>query len=257
MVWNIDPIAFESGGIVVRWYGVFLSTAFVVAFFHTGWLMRLGDRADQFDRVVLAGFLGGIIGARLGHFLFYEPIQLRDSPLVVLDPGTGGLASHGAALGALVGLAASAWRNDRLPLVWLLARCSLSFALICAIVRIGNFFNGEILGTPTDLPWAVNFPRVDDIYRHPVQLYESLACVVCYGFLLTLLRHTRNDALVFGAALVGVSATRMVTELFKAPQSALEVNLDMTLGFYLTIPWLLFGMGVLGYSLVRGPARDR
>ncbi|MEX0943612.1 MAG: prolipoprotein diacylglyceryl transferase, partial [Pseudomonadales bacterium] len=233
--------------VTVRWYGLFLSLALVAAFFQLRYLVFSAGKAEYFDRIILFAFFGGVIGARVGHFLFYETAVLLEQPSVLVDLNMPGLASHGAIVGLMVSLWLSSL-GQTFAVIWIYARTAIAYVLFCVIIRLGNFFNSEILGTPTDRPWAVTFARVDDLPRHPVQLYESAACAVCLVFLLWLLARSGDDRKTFGAALVSMSLIRLVTESFKAPQAAIEAGLPLTVGQYLTFPFLLAGLILLSIA---------
>lgn len=253
MTWDVDPVAIASGLVSIRWYGIFLSLALVASFFQLRALVFAGGKAEFFDRIILFSFIGGLTGARLGHFLFYETDVLLATPSALVNLNLPGLASHGAIIGLMIAL----WLctiGQALRVIWIYARAAIAYALFAAIIRIGNFFNSEILGTPSDVPWAVTFARVDNLPRHPVQLYESAACMVCFAFLLWVLRRTGDDGKTFGAALLAMSLIRLATESFKAPQTAVETGLPFTLGQYLTIPFLILGTVVSVAAFRNRPA---
>lgn len=163
------------GSFEIRWYGVLYVIAFAIAW----WLLpRLGARrgitltADQWLIVLAAGMAGVICGGRLGYALLYEPQFFADNPLKILAISEGGMAFHGG----LVGVAIAVWlvaRRYRVPTLALLDVVVIPVAIGLSLGRIGNFINGELVGTPTMLPWGVLFPG-EDVPRHPVQLYGAL-----------------------------------------------------------------------------------
>ena len=119
--------------------------------------------------------VGTIAGARLGHCLFYDPAYYLTNPLKILMVWEGGLASHGGAIGILTALFLYSRKRPDQPYLWLLDRMAIVIALAGLFIRVGNFFNSEILGIPADVPWAIIFDRIDSLPRHPAQLYEAIA----------------------------------------------------------------------------------
>ncbi len=194
---------------------------------------------------------GAIVGARLGHCLFYDPTYYLAHPVDILKVWHGGLASHGAVLGIFTSLFLYARKRPDQPYLWLLDRVVVPTALGGFFIRLGNFFNSEIVGTPSDAPWAIVFSRVDDLARHPAQLYESLA----YGlFFLLLLRiyagrksHTPRG-LLLGLFMVIVFLFRFFVEFVKMRQAAYGHDFALSVGQWLSIPVILLGIVLLARS---------
>ena len=255
MIWEVDPFAIHTGVFSMRWYGIFLSSGLIAGFFHLRWLVDRAGHEVLFDDVALYGFVGGIIGARLGQFAFYEPQALIEHPLVLVSMGAPGLAGHGAIIGVCLAMLPLARRHKPFPYVFILSAFALSYVVFCVVVRIGNFFNSELVGVPASVPWAVKFVLYDGQYRHPVQLYESLAYLAAYPCLLWV--HRRLDSLgSFATTLTVMSFLRIVLEAFKEKQSGLELATAYTLGQYLSVPLLLLGIMLLLVSLRRERARS-
>jgi phosphatidylglycerol:prolipoprotein diacylglycerol transferase len=256
MIWDIDPVAVHTSVISLRWYGFFLSTALIASYYQLRWLMVTEVQVTAFERILPAVFLGSIIGARIGHFVFYAPDALLASPMILVDFSVPGLASHGAIVGGTFAVwLVARWRKD-VDFFWFLSRIAFSFVVFCVLIRVGNFFNSELVGTPTDLPWAVQFPRIDELFRHPVQLYESFAYLICHGVLLSIYKRGLSAKDLLGSVLIAMSLLRLLLENFKAGQSSLELALPYTLGYLLTLPVLVVGIGLLVWSRFSGGTHD-
>ncbi len=210
------------------------------------------------DRVTLHMIVATVIGARLGHYLFYErPSDYLLNPLEILQIWKGGLASHGAAIAIVIALALFAWRFENkargLGFLHLLDFVAVPTALAGALIRIGNFFNQEILGTQTQVPWGVVFGHPADhsapAPRHPVQLYEALAYFVVFFVLWRLTfkaKYLLHRGQLIGLFLILVFGFRLIAEAFKLEQSQLMADAtSWTMGQFLSIPAILAGVGLL------------
>src|SRR5690606_30530307 len=201
--WAGKEELFSIGSFGVRYYSLCWLLAFAVSYY----LMlkvfkREGKTQEDLDRFSIYIFLGTLIGARLGHCLFYEFDYYIQHPLEMILPfrkvdgswkltGFMGLASHGAAVGILAGLYLYA-KTAKTDFLWITDRLILVVPLAGAFVRLGNFFNSEIIGLPASVPWAVVFEKVDAVPRHPAQLYEALAYVVIFVILWTMYQRNRK-----------------------------------------------------------------
>lgn len=260
--WSIDPDLLEIGPITLRFYGVCFALAFLTGFFIMRWMFRRENVPErELDPLLIYMLLGTVIGARLGHCFFYKPDHFLSHPLEILQIWKGGLASHGGAAGILVSLYIYARRRrgkaaERITYVWILDRMALPVALGGALIRIGNFFNSEIIGVPADVPWAVVFERVDAAPRHPAQLYESLAYALVFLLLLAIYRRTRSApprGLQAGVFLLGVFSARFLIEFFKERQAAHAEDLALSMGQILSLPLILAGATIILVSLKRRP----
>lgn len=258
-IWNIRPELFVLGPVEVRWYGFFFACAFLFGLYHMERRVREEGLFVNTDGLLISLMVGTLAGARLVHCLFYEPGYYLTHPLEVVMVWRGGLASHGGLLGFLLGLWLFTWRGGA-PFLRLLDLLTVPAAFGGALVRLGNFFNSEIVGIPSDLPWAVVFLRVDGLSRHPVQLYESLACLLVFLLLYVGDRAglSKGRGLLSGLFLVAIFGSRMALEPFKIRQAAWAVGFPLSLGQMLSIPMILAG-GVLGargiHSLVAKTTR--
>jgi phosphatidylglycerol:prolipoprotein diacylglycerol transferase len=259
ILWDPSPEIFTLPGIdwPVRWYGLMWALAFIGSHFVMNRVYRTENRSEKdLDTLSLYIILGTIIGARLGHCLFYGPwFDEVDSEGRVLNEGylahpfnmlkvwEGGLASHGGAVGIIIGMylycrktgESWLWIFDRLVIV-------VPFAGMC--IRIGNLINSEIIGTITNVPWAFIFIREDPHPRHPAQLYEAIYCLFLTLYLYWLWKHKRDNygpGYMFGFFCVVLWAERFLDEFVKEDQVAFENTLPLNMGQLLSIPFILFG----------------
>ncbi len=243
--WNVSPVAFQLGPFAVRWYGILFAVLFTIGYLMGRWIMRVEHRdPDALDTLLVYLILGTIIGARLGHCFFYEPGYFLKHPVEIFEVWQGGLASHGGAIGVLVALYFYSRRHPEFSLMWLLDRVVVPTALGGALIRLGNLFNSEILGNPTHVPWAFIFAQVDAVPRHPAQLYEAVAYLFIFIGLLFLYRRLRArtpPGLLLGVFFVTVFTARFLVEFVKERQATYEQNLPLSVGQFLSIPFILAG----------------
>lgn len=244
-VWSADPVAVELGPVAIRWYGILFATAFVAGYRMMVVMSRVEGRDPApLERLFTFAVVGTVVGARLGHCLFYEPAWYLAHPWDILKIWEGGLASHGGAAGLVAGVLLARLRDPGVDASWILRRLPIPAGVGGACIRLGNFWNSEILGKPTEVPWAVVFVRVDDVPRHPVQLYEA-ATYLGIGILLAVLyRSSWWRQRLLGLFLILVFGLRMVWEAVKMPQSALDTLGSWTTGQLLSIPFVLVGVGL-------------
>lgn len=250
--WNVDPTLWHLGPLELRWYGVCFAVGILLAF-------QLGRRVLEPDGVThrqtdrLLGYLvvGTLVGARLGHCLFYEPAFYLIHPLQILFIWRGGLASHGGVVGILIATWLFArrlgWRY-----LWLADRIAVVAPIAAASIRVGNFFNSEIIGRPATGPWAITFLRVDGQPRHPAQLYEATFYLMVQVLALALYRRTsiaRRPGALLGAILVIIFSFRFLVEFLKEPQTPFEARMWLDLGQLLSIPAIAVGAFLLWRAL--------
>ena len=195
--------------------------------------------------------IGIVIGARLGHCLFYDPAYYLANPMKIFAVWEGGLASHGGGTGVLLALYFYV-KKYKLNYLWILDRVAIPTALFGFFVRLGNFMNSEIIGTPSDLPWAIVFTRVDDLSRHPAQLYESLSYLGIFIILTLLYRiklHVLNNGFIFGTFLILIFSVRFLVEFVKVKQAAYSSEILISTGQMLSLPFLLLGAVLIFLSL--------
>ena len=261
--WNVDPVMFHIGSFGLRWYSVGFPMAFLVSY----WLlygMYKREKVDTkyLDSLTIYIFLAVLIGARLGHCLFYEPgyYLTADHWLEIIVPfdmrtghftGYQGLASHGAAIGILVALWLFYRRHGINPL-WVVDRLVIVVALGGAFVRLGNLFNSEIYGVETSLPWGIIFDRNGEtVPKHPTQLYEALSYVLIFAVSYYVYR--RKDGKphagrMFGWWLVALFGARFVIEFVKEKQVAFEQGMTLDMGQWLSVPFIVIGLVMVWLS---------
>jgi phosphatidylglycerol:prolipoprotein diacylglycerol transferase len=254
--WDIDPELIRVGPLAVRYYGLLFAAAFIQGLYIMRWVLaREGRPQDELDPLFGYLFVGTVVGARLGHCLFYDPEYYLLNPLEIVKIWEGGLASHGAVLGILLATYLFVRTRPKIAYMWLLDRLVLTVAPGGALIRLGNFFNSEILGTPTHVPWAIVFARYDSVPRHPAQLYESLAYLYIFGLLVSVYRRrgaTTRPGLLLGLFLTAAFGLRFCIEFVKLRQEAFAVSLPLNMGQLLSVPVVLAGL-VLVWRALRPP----
>lgn len=238
MIFDIDPVVFQIGAISIRWYGLFFSIALIGCFFLMEFFFKRDELEESFISFLPYGFFGAILGARLGHFLFYMPGALLDDPLVWLKfSQVAGMSSHGALFGLVIAFYFCAKRHEAIGFLWLCERAGLALLFVGIFIRLGNFFNLEILGTHTSMPWGVVLPVVDIEPRHPVQIYESLSYFFMFLIFFTIYLRTRFVAgTLLWKMLLAFSMARFVLEYYKERQAENLFDLSVTNGQLLTLP---------------------
>ena len=256
--WSFDPIAFSIGPLAVHWYGICWGLAFFCADAVVRRMLRSIGRDDvDVGALIACALFGTIVGARLAHCFFYDPQFYLAHPLKIFAIWEGGMASHGGAAGLIVALAWGAPRYaPGLPLLTLLDATTISAAIGGAVIRGANFLNSEILGNPTDGSWGVIFDRIDPLPRIPVQLFEAAAYIVIAALLL--LAHRWAKALTRPGTMTGlflalVFGARAVLETWKTPQAAYESGGGLSVGQWLSVPFVVLGVALVARALARPP----
>jgi prolipoprotein diacylglyceryl transferase len=250
MVWDISPIAFTvhlgTLKFSAHWYGMLFASTFVYGFFMFRYVFRRENRpAEEVYDLVLWVIGGTLIGARLGHVLFYRPGYFFSHPLKIPAVWEGGLASHGALLGILIAVWLYSRRATNQPFLWICDRIGMAVPLSGCLIRIGNFFNSELLGHPSNVPWALVFARVDSLPRHPVQLYEAISYLLIFLIQFRYYRASRDGGppgYLFGRFLTFVFGARFVLEFFKESQAEFDSSWTITMGQWLSVLPVLIGL---------------
>lgn len=251
--WSFDPILLVIGPLEIRWYGLLFVGAFLAGQVMLARLFKSeGVPPKNAERLLLYTLLGAIAGARLVHCLFYDPQYYLSDPLAILRIWEGGLASHGGAAGILIGIWLGARTlRPKVSFLWLVDRASIPAALGAVFVRTANFLNSEIVGNPTTSGWGVVFEAVDGVPRHPAQLYEAAAySFICFVLLAIYwrLRQRTPHGLLFGVFLVLVFTARIFVEFYKVPQAVYESGQFFSVGQYLSLPFVVFGIVMVLWS---------
>lgn len=260
--WNVNPEIFRIGGFALRWYSLLFVAGFVLGYYmFLKFLRREGVREKMLDPLLYTVLAATIIGARLGHCCFYDPGYYFGSWTgfwEIFQPWKGGLASHGGAIGILLALWWYSKRYGRkydIDFAWILDHICITVAFAGFFIRMGNLFNSEIYGDPTNLPWGFIFERNGEtLPKHPTQLYEALAYLILGLFMLALYKFRLPKLYkgsLFGIFLLGCFGFRFAIEFIKEPQVGFEQNMTLDMGQWLSVPFILIGIAVLIISFVK------
>ncbi len=263
--WNIDPEIFNLLGISLRYYGVLFVGGLTLCIYILTWIFKNENiPLVNLEKLSVYGIIGIFAGARLGHCLFYEPAYYFSHPLEILLPiafppdggikfiGYQGLASHGGVLGLLIALYFYSRITkhsiiDTIDLIAVVAGLGFGF------IRLGNFMNSEIIGIPTTEPWGVIFERVDNIPRHPAQLYEAIFYFIIFTIMLFLYKKMGDrlkNGFFFGLATVLFGTARFIIEFVKENQVGFENGMTLNMGQLLSLPYLVIGIVFIIYGLI-------
>ncbi|HCR18673.1 MAG TPA: prolipoprotein diacylglyceryl transferase [Candidatus Latescibacteria bacterium] len=256
--WNVSPVLLPLGPIALRWYSLCFLATFVIGFYIMRDVFRSeGKSEEDLNSLVNYMVLGTLIGARLGHCLFYDPGFYLSNPLEMVkfwhgtSFGISGLSSHGGALGIFSALYIYT-RKREIPYIWILDRIVIPTALGGLFIRLGNLFNSEIVGIPTEVPWAFVFTRIDNLPRHPAQLYESLGYGLIFVLLYTLYKRLRRespDGLLLGLFTLFAFAYRFFIEFVKERQANYGQDLPLSVGQLLSVPLVILGIFLVARAI--------
>ncbi|MBL7137772.1 MAG: prolipoprotein diacylglyceryl transferase [Bacteroidales bacterium] len=255
ITWNPNPEIFRIGSLAVRWYGVLFALGFVFGYLILQRMFRKeGVPLKVLDSVTTYMIIGTLIGARLGHCLFYEPDYYLSHPLRIFAIWEGGLASHGSAIGIVGALIIFSIVKKR-PFLWVIDRVVIVVALAGCLIRLGNLMNSEIFGHVTTLPWGFIFTRAlnpleAEDPRHPTQIYEALSYLLIFFYLIWYYYRKNGKpelGFLFGMFLLLIFGIRILIEFVKEPQVGFEATMALNMGQWLSIPFVLAGV----YFVVR------
>ena len=252
--WSVSPVLFSLGSFSIHWYGVLFAAAILSGFGVMNWIYKHENKSIQeLESLQIYMLIGIVVGARLGHCLFYDPAYYLSNPLKILAINEGGLASHGGGIGAILATLYYAKKNA-ISFLYLLDRLAIPTALFAFFVRMGNLMNSEILGFQTDVPWAIVFSRVDLLPRHPVQLYEAMAYLGIF-ILLALFYLFRSNKIkqgfLFGLFLSLVFSARIAVEFVKERQASYSSETIFSTGQMLSVPFLVIGLILIVMSFYK------
>jgi len=257
--WNTDPEFFNLFGIIsIRYYGILFVSGLIIGYLIVKQIFkRENEPIENLDKITLYIFIGTILGARLGHCLFYEPEYYLNNPLEIFLPirkginggfefiGYQGLASHGGAIGVLIAIIIGC-KKINLNLLWFLDRVAIAVPITGAFIRFGNFMNSEIIGKPTNSNYGIVFERVDLLPRHPTQLYEAIfyfIMFISFYFIFMRMRKKWKDGVFLGWFLIVLFAFRFFIEFTKEFQVEFEEYASsIKMGQWLSIPFILLGI---------------
>lgn len=254
ITWDINPDLFTIPIInhPVRWYGLLFAAAFLISQQVMYFIYKKEGRlATEVDTLTIYAMVATIVGARLGHVLFYDPVHYFQNPLKIIMVWEGGLASHGGVIGILIAIYLFA-RKTKVNYLWMLDRISIVASLTFCMIRVGNLMNSEMIGIPANLPWAFIFTNKDSIPRHPAQLYEAIHYFIWF-IILFWVWHKRRDRMkngfLFGWSLIMLFSLRFVDEFFKIDQVEFEEGMILNMGQLLSIPFILAGIVIVVSNL--------
>jgi phosphatidylglycerol:prolipoprotein diacylglycerol transferase len=245
---QFNPVALQLGPVAIHWYGLMYLLGFVA-------FMTLGKRRlstpmgngwteKQLDDLLFFGVLGVILGGRLGEVLFYQPAYYREHLSEVFAIWQGGMSFHGGFLGVLLAMILFAHRYHK-PWLSVMDFIAPLVPLGLGAGRVGNFINGELWGrvARADLPWAMIFPHVDALPRHPSQLYQAvLEGGVLFALLWWFSATPRPQGRVSALFLIGYGTARIVAEFFRNPDAGIfGQSFVVSMGQWLSLPMLLAG----------------
>ena len=263
--WAVDSQLID-GWRTPNLYGLLFVSGIIMGYFVIRKMFRAEQVEDKIlDTLVTYMVLATIIGARLGHVLFYGPYWDKIANGQIVERGyfshpgdivkiwEGGLASHGAAIAILIALFIFTKKVSKRSYIWILDRIAAPIAIAATFIRLGNLVNHEMVGYVTDVPWAFEFQyfyneaigNYDPTPRHPAQLYEAICYFISFGVLLYLywkLKKWQQPGFVFGSFLILIFGSRIICEFFKLGQTARDYSLPLNTGQLLSIPLVIAGI---------------
>ena len=266
IIWDVSPEIFNLNifglNLPITWYGIFFASGFLIGQQILHYIfVRDGKTNKDVDRLTLYVVIATVIGARLGHYLFYEWQLLFAAPLSwlinLVTPPFAGLASHGATIAILIALYMYSRKEINRSFLWVVDRVVIPVSLGGAMIRFGNLFNSEIYGKPTDLPWGFIFAQEANpallplVPRHPTQLYEALFCLVLLGLTFYLWKTKRQllpEGFITGIFMVLLFSFRFLVEFLKNNQEAFEREMVLNMGQILSLPVVIAGSVILFWS---------
>jgi prolipoprotein diacylglyceryl transferase len=256
--WNVSPEIFSIGFVHVRWYGLMFAVGFLFGL-HYGEKMFKHENIDPkwLESLFYYLIIATIVGARLGHVLFYGWDYYSQHPIEILYVWQGGLASHGGVLGIIIAMFIYSKYVSKRSILWVLDRVVVPSIFVGALIRFGNLMNSEIYGMPTTLPWGFIFERNHEtVAKHPTQIYESLSYLVTFGVLHYMYWKTKAkdyQGLLVGVFFVMVFSARFLIEFIKEEQEAFEQGMMLNMGQLLSIPFILTGIFLIVRAMKKGP----
>ena len=277
--WNVDPALLQLGPLTIRWYGLLWALGIYATLLITQRIFKHEKISELWlDKLFMYTVIGAVVGARLGHCLFYEwqllpePVTFLgmsfkygnhylSSPWELLYVWRGGLASHGGAIGIIVAMILYDKNISKKGIVWIFDRLLVGVALCGASIRLGNLMNSEIYGNATSLPWGFIFVRTGETQpMHPTQIYEILYCLATFVILWWLYwkkEAYKRSGLIFGVFLIGVFGSRFLLEFIKLNQEAFESSMPINMGQILSLPFILWGIYLITKALRTSPVTKK
>lgn len=254
---QFDPVALQLGPISIHWYGLMYLIAFLSVLLLGKYRAKqhpeAGWKSSEMDDILFYGALGVIIGGRLGYVLFYQPGYYLSHPLEIAYVWQGGMSFHGGFLGVLVAMMLYA-KNTGKRWLAIMDFVAPLVPLGLGAGRLGNFINGELWGRATDVPWGMVFPQIDNLARHPSQLYQfALEGIVLFTLLWLYSSKPRPVGAVSGLFLIGYGSFRFLVEFTREPDSFLGLlALNLSMGQWLSLPMIVVGIWMMWRALSQG-----
>lgn len=267
ITWTADPAIFTIGSKEIRWYSLMFIIGFGIGYkiVERMW-KREKINPKWIDPLLYYTLAGTVVGARLGHCLFYDPGYYLSHPFEILKVWEGGLASHGGVLGIIVAIYFYSKHVSRQSMLWTFDKLVVPTGLVAALIRIGNLMNHEVYGLPTDLPWGFRFIENLHAWRqgaepifsapsHPTQIYEAACYLLTFALCMWL--YFKKDAwkkegLIFGIFMICIFTARFFIEFLKNNQEDFEAAMPINMGQCLSIPFIVMGI----YFIVRAWRRS-
>jgi len=256
--WNVSPEIFSLGPIHVRWYGLLFAIGFLFGYNH-GEKMFKHEGVDPkwLESLFIYLVVATVVGARLGHVLFYGWDEYSKNPIEILYIWQGGLASHGGVLGIIVAMYLWSKKVSKRSILWVLDRVVVPSILVAALIRLGNLMNSEIYGVQTSLPWGFIFERNHEkVPKHPTQLYEALCYLVTFAVIQYMYWKTKAkdyQGMLVGVFFIMVFTARFFIEFIKEDQEAFEAGMALNMGQWLSIPFVIGGIVLVVRAIQKGP----
>ena len=265
ITWTVNPNIFD-GALTVRWYGLMFVIGFWIGYKIVYKMFKHeGAPESWIDKLFIYVFVATIIGARLGHVFFYEWDYFSAHPVEIFKIWEGGLASHGGTIAIIIAIFIYSRYVTKKSVLWTFDRLVVPVALVGALIRMGNLFNHEIYGHPTDMPWGFRFIEnmggwlagqepIFSAPSHPTQIYEALAYLALFGLLMWMYWKKNmqcRPGLIFGVFLTWLFSARFLIEFVKNDQVVEEVSMAINIGQQLSIPFIIAGIALIVYAMKR------
>ncbi|WP_010253303.1 prolipoprotein diacylglyceryl transferase [Myroides injenensis] len=261
MIWEANPELVTIAGVPVRYYGLLFAIGLLLGYNIVKYIFKRENINIRYLDILLMYILvGTLVGARLGHCLFYDFEYYKNHILEIFIPfqnvaghwqyvGFMGLASHGGAIGVLLAIYLFC-RKYKIGAFWLLDRIAIGVPITGAFIRFGNFMNSEIYGKPTNGNWGIIFANDDMIPRHPTQLYEAFGYILVSVILWLLYRSgkVKSNGIFFSYFLISMFSIRFILEFFKENQVNFENDMVLNMGQWLSIPFIIIGFVLLFFN---------
>lgn len=254
--WDVSPIFITLGPLEIRWYGLMFALGFLAGYWIVARMFKHEGAPEKWLGTLLIFLVVcTVVGARLGHVFFYEWDYYSQHKGEIFKIWEGGLASHGGAIANFIGLCIFSWCVAKKNPSWTIDKVVVPIALVAGLIRLGNLFNSEIYGDPTDLPWGFVFVRNGETFAsHPTQLYEALAYFILFGLLMWMYWKRNAEErpwLLTGVFFLWTFGARFIIEYVKNPQESWESDMALNMGQWLSIPFILLGAGLMIYAMCR------